>query len=118
MKNYYEMLEITTASEEIIRAAYKAKVKKWHPDNFYGEREREKATRMLQDLNEGLEILTDRDKRRQYDEQLRGSSENYQRRSSSQQEQRRSSSEEEQRREKEKAREREKRKGKERGKGE
>lgn len=102
MKNYYDMLEIaTTASEEVIRAAYKAKVKKWHPDNFSGTQEKETATKMLQDLNEGLEILTDAEKRRRYDEQLRSSSENYQRRSSS---------EEEQRREKEKAREKEKKK--------
>lgn len=74
MNNYYDLLEIShTASEEVIRAAYKAKVKQWHPDNFSGEREKEKATKMLQDLNEALEILTDAGKRRSYDERIKSS---------------------------------------------
>ena len=34
MKNYYEILEVTPeASEEVIKAAYKALVKRMHPDN-------------------------------------------------------------------------------------
>lgn len=74
MNNYYDLLEIShTASEEVIRAAYKAKVKQWHPDNFSGEPEKQKATKMLQDLNEALEILTDAGKRRSYDERIKSS---------------------------------------------
>ncbi|MBR6643993.1 MAG: DnaJ domain-containing protein [Lachnospiraceae bacterium] len=65
---YYDLLEVSrTASEEVIRAAYKAKVKQWHPDNFSEERQKERATKILQNLNEALEILTDSEKRRQYD---------------------------------------------------
>lgn len=34
MKDYYEILEVTSdASEEVIKAAYKALVKRMHPDN-------------------------------------------------------------------------------------
>jgi len=68
MDNYYDLLEIShTASEEVIRAAYKAKVKIWHPDNFSSDREKEKATKILQELNEALDVLTDTEKRRRYD---------------------------------------------------
>ncbi len=73
MDNYYDLLEVShSASEEIIRAAYKAKVKIWHPDNFSGEKEKEKATRILQELNEALETLTDADKRSCYNDRMKG----------------------------------------------
>lgn len=72
MNNYYDLLEISqTASEAVIRAAYKAKVKQWHPDNFTGEGEKEKATKILQELNEALETLTDADRRKRYDENMK-----------------------------------------------
>ena len=72
MDNYYDLLEIShTASEEVIRAAYKAKVKLWHPDNFQGEQEKEKATKNMHNLNKALEILTDIRRRRKYDEELK-----------------------------------------------
>lgn len=72
MDNYYDLLEISyTASEEVVRAAYKAKVKQWHPDNFSTEQEKVKATKVLQDLNEALEILTDSEKREEYNERIK-----------------------------------------------
>lgn len=71
MNNYYDLLEISyTASEEIVRAAYKAKVKQWHPDNFFAEHEKANATKVLQDLNDALEILTNAEKREAYNERI------------------------------------------------
>ena len=72
MNNYYDLLEISyTASEEIVRAAYKAKVKQWHPDNFLAENEKANATKVLQDLNDALEILTNAEKREEYNERIK-----------------------------------------------
>lgn len=74
MGNYYELLEVAeTASEEVIRAVYKAKIKQWHPDNFQAEREKEKATKILQDLNEAFEVLVDKNQRANYDKKLHSS---------------------------------------------
>ena len=42
MKNYYEILEVNKkASKEVIEKAYKVLVKKYHPDLYKGEKERE-----------------------------------------------------------------------------
>lgn len=71
MTNYYKLLEVAeTASVEVIRAAYKAGVKKYHPDNFTSERDKARATEQLKLLNEALETLTDENRRAQYDEEL------------------------------------------------
>lgn len=73
MTDYYELLEVTsTASVEVIRAAYKAGVKKYHPDNFTSEKDKARATEQLKLLNEALETLTDEARRAQYDEELEG----------------------------------------------
>ncbi len=71
MTDYYELLEVTsTASVEVIRAAYKAGVKKYHPDNFTSEKDKARATEQLKLLNEALETLTDESRRARYDEEL------------------------------------------------
>lgn len=76
MINYYELLEISvTASDEVIHAAYKAKVKQYHPDNFADAVEKEKATAMLQKLNAAFEQLTDKTARAKYDRELNMSNE-------------------------------------------
>lgn len=66
--NYYEILEITPeASEEVIKAAYKALVKKYHPDN--GEDiSNDKIT--ITDINVAYETLSDPQKRKVYDQNL------------------------------------------------
>lgn len=67
--NYYEILEIKEdASVEVIKAAYKALVKKYHPDvnhinNHKGERD-------INSINEAYEVLSDEEKRKEYDEML------------------------------------------------
>lgn len=64
--NYYELLEIKeNASPEVIKAAYKALAKKYHPDSFEGNSlEREKS--MIQ-INEAYTVLSDEKKRKEYD---------------------------------------------------
>lgn len=64
--NYYEVLEITpNASEEVIKAAYKALVKKYHPDNGNVN-----GTEKLQLINESYKTLSDATLRKQYDKTL------------------------------------------------
>lgn len=71
MTDYYELLEVTnTASTEVIRAAYKAGVKKYHPDNYTDAKDKARATEQLKLLNEALETLTDESRRARYDEEL------------------------------------------------
>ena len=65
MKNYYEILEVTPeASEEVIKAAYKALVKRMHPDNGGTGTWNGKS---IEDVNEAYEILSDKNKRERYD---------------------------------------------------
>ena len=65
--NYYELLGIkTTATEEEIRKAYKAQMKKWHPDiNKDSE-----AVSMSMKINEAKDVLLDDVKRKEYDKYL------------------------------------------------
>lgn len=65
--NYYEILEINDiASEEVVKAAYKALVKKYHPDN--GGKHKELKSMEL--INEAYEVLSDPIKRCEYDRTL------------------------------------------------
>lgn len=70
-ENYYDILEVNkNASREIIEKAYKTLVKKYHPDlqennlkNNYEEK--------IKKINEAYEILSDPEKRKNYDLQLK-----------------------------------------------
>lgn len=75
MKNYYSVLEVNeTASTDVIKACYKALIKKYHPDNnrindeFYNKK--------LAEINEAFEILSDESKRKTYDELLKSNRQN------------------------------------------
>lgn len=64
--NYYEILEIKeSASTEVIKAAYKALAKKYHPDSRSENNYDYQKT--MADINEAYEILSDEKKRREYD---------------------------------------------------
>lgn len=66
MKDYYDILEINeTASTEVIKATYRALVKKYHPDNY--ELENEDITERMAELNEAYAVLSDEKKRKDYD---------------------------------------------------
>ncbi len=65
--NYYEILEVSqSASQEIIKIAYKNLAKKHHPDIVGAEASVEKMKR----INEAYDVLSNPLKRREYDEQL------------------------------------------------
>lgn len=71
MKNYYQILEVDPrASKEVIEKAYKALVKKYHPD-LYGGAQKYQAEKKLKDLNEAFDILSDDFLREQYNSELR-----------------------------------------------
>ena len=72
MKNYYEILQVDTkASKQVIEMAYKALAKQYHPDLNPVE-DREQCEEMIKLLNEAREILTDDEKRHEYDIELLG----------------------------------------------
>lgn len=64
--NYYELLEIREdASDEVIKMAYKALLKKYHPDVFDGDKAF--AEEKTKKINEAYEVLSDPVKRQEYD---------------------------------------------------
>ena len=65
--NYYELLEVSEkSSTEVITGAYKALVKKYHPDVSKDARANEK----MRSINLAYEVLTDPKKRAEYDRTL------------------------------------------------
>ena len=66
-KDYYEILEISkNASDEVVEKAYKALVKKYHPDLKEGE-EKKQAEDIIKEINEAYEVISNPDKRKEYD---------------------------------------------------
>jgi TPR repeat protein len=67
MKNYYEVLGVSPSSEtEVITAAYKAMMRKYHPDANNSDKAAERA----KEINEAYEILKNPVSRREYDEKM------------------------------------------------
>ena len=65
--NYYELLEISpNASLEVIKAAYKAQSKKYHPDNNESGNQE-----MMKKLNEAYDTLTNPLKKSEYDNKIK-----------------------------------------------
>ena len=70
MTNYYEILEVSEkASKEVIEKAYRVLAKKYHPDGKPQE-EKAKAEQKMKQINEAYDILSNEEKRKNYDEQL------------------------------------------------
>ena len=70
MKNYYEILEISqNASKEIIDKAYRVLAKKYHPDSNKPE-DKQWAEEQFKEINEAYEVLSDENKKREYDQNL------------------------------------------------
>ncbi len=64
-RDYYEVLEVArTASDEEIKKAYRKLAMKYHPDRNAGNKASEER---FKEISEAYEILSDADKRRQYD---------------------------------------------------
>ena len=71
MKNYYEILEVSeNASSEVIEKAYKALVKKYHPDLQPTEKKQE-AENKIKIINKAYDILSNQQKKENYDKQLK-----------------------------------------------
>ena len=69
-KDYYEVLEISkNASDEVIKNAYRALAKKYHPDS--SKDSSEDVEKKMRQINEAYEILSNKEKRAIYDEELR-----------------------------------------------
>ncbi len=65
-KDYYEILGVPrNASNEEIKKAYKNLVKKWHPDLH--KEDKEEAEERFKEIREAYEVLSDPQKRAQYD---------------------------------------------------
>lgn len=70
MKNYYEILEVDkNASDEIIKVSYKALVKKYHPDLKEGT-SKINAEDKIKQINEAYDILSNPEKKYEYDQNL------------------------------------------------
>ena len=66
-KDYYETLGVDRdASEDEIKRAYRKKAKKYHPD-MNPDMEKEKAEKKFKEITEAYEVLSDPEKRAQYD---------------------------------------------------
>lgn len=67
--SYYEILEVSpNASQAVIRAAYKSLIQSYHPDKNSGSLGMEQQTVIIR---EAFEVLSDPQKRTEYDESLR-----------------------------------------------
>src|SRR3981189_3364173 len=65
-QDYYEVLgSPRTATEDQIRKEYRKLARKYHPDVNPGDKSAEEK---FKDINEAYEVLSDADKRRQYDQ--------------------------------------------------
>lgn len=67
-KNYYEVLGISkNASQDEIKSAYRKLAKQYHPDFHPGDAA---AAEKFKEINEANAVLSDEDKRKQYDYEL------------------------------------------------
>eukprot|EP00128_Syssomonas_multiformis_P013713 Colp12_sorted_trinity150504_noHs@28745 len=67
-RNYYKILGVQrTATKKDIMKAYRKLAVEWHPDKFQDEGEKKAAEKRFIDLAAAKEVLTDDEKRRQYD---------------------------------------------------
>lgn len=71
MNNYYEILEVSkNASKEVIEKAYKVLVKKYHPDLYQEESQKKMAEQKMKLINEAYDVLSEDEKRKNYDLEL------------------------------------------------
>lgn len=70
MSNLYEILEVSEkASKEVIEKVYRVLAKKYHPD-LQKDGNKENVEEKMKQINEAYEILSDDEKRKQYDLEL------------------------------------------------
>ncbi|CAN1340850.1 Chaperone protein DnaJ, partial [Linum perenne] len=65
VQDYYKLLEVDyDASDDAIRSNYIRLALKWHPDKH---KDQDNATSRFQDINEAYQVLSDPERRREYD---------------------------------------------------
>ena len=70
MINHYDTLGVAQSAElEVIRAAFRALAKKYHPDTFSGEKSI--AEEKIREINQAFEILSDPKTRKSHDAELK-----------------------------------------------
>ncbi|CAI5455827.1 unnamed protein product [Caenorhabditis angaria] len=68
-RDYYKILGVKrNANKREIVKAYRKLAQKWHPDNFANDDEKKKAEKKFIDIASAKEVLTDEEKRRQFDQ--------------------------------------------------
>ena len=66
--NFYDVLELPHgASISEVKDAYKAQVKKWHPDRYSDPAKKREAEKRMKNINRAYDVLTDENKKRMYD---------------------------------------------------
>lgn len=69
--NLYEILEVSeNASMETINKIYKIQAKKYHPDLQTNETDKVKAEEKMKQINDAYSVLSDEQKRKEYDQKL------------------------------------------------
>ncbi|MGV8119544.1 MAG: DnaJ domain-containing protein [Candidatus Xenobiia bacterium LiM19] len=69
MNDYYKILGVDPSAEaEVITSAYKALVRKYHPDTYKGP----DAEDRMKEINEAYEVLNNHLKRTDYDRSRKG----------------------------------------------
>lgn len=67
-RDYYKILGVKrNAGKREVNKAYRKLAQKWHPDNFQDETEKKKAEKKFMDIAAAKEVLTDDEKRQQFD---------------------------------------------------
>ena len=67
-RDYYETLGVDrTASEEELKKAYRKMARQHHPDLQTGEAQKKSSEEKFKEVNEAYAVLSDPEKRRQYD---------------------------------------------------
>jgi len=66
MKDYYSILHVLPSAEiDVIKAAYRALSRKYHPDTYAGDKAY--AGKRMQEINDAFGVIGDPDKRKKYD---------------------------------------------------
>jgi len=67
-RDYYETLGVErNASDEDIKKAYRKLARQYHPDLQTGDQRKKAAEEQFKEINEAYEVISDPDKRKQYD---------------------------------------------------
>lgn len=68
-RDYYKILGVRrNANKREIKKAYLKLAQKWHPDNYQDDEEKKRAQDKFIDIAAAKDVLTDEEKRRQFDQ--------------------------------------------------